>query len=80
MCNEYIFLGTVTVKTCLNAMCYVNGREVVDEVVLQTGSRVILGKYHVFRFQNPEQGKQILNNYLYFYTYHLYLPPFYVYH
>lgn len=38
-------------------MCYMNGREVVDATVLQTGSRVILGKYHVFRFQNPEQGK-----------------------
>ncbi|GFT28387.1 kinesin-like protein unc-104, partial [Nephila pilipes] len=52
------FGGAVTLKACLNAMCYVNGREVIDEVVLQTGSRVILGKYHVFRFQNPEQARE----------------------
>ncbi len=44
---------------CPNSMCYVNGREVADATVLQTGSRVILGKYHVFRFQNPEQGKNL---------------------
>ncbi|KAG8189809.1 hypothetical protein JTE90_026115 [Oedothorax gibbosus] len=58
------FGGTVTVKTCLNAMCYVNGREVVDEVVLQTGSRVILGKYHVFRFQNPEQARECRKSFI----------------
>lgn len=52
----FSFQGIVTLKSCPNAMCYVNGREVADATVLQTGSRVILGKYHVFRFQNPEQG------------------------
>ncbi|KAF8794618.1 Kinesin-like protein unc-104 like protein [Argiope bruennichi] len=58
------FGGTVTLKTCPNAMCYVNGREVVDEVVLQTGSRVILGKYHVFRFQNPEQARECRKSFI----------------
>lgn len=52
------FEGIVTLKSCPNSMCYVNGREVVDAAVLQTGSRVILGKYHVFRFQNPEQARE----------------------
>ncbi|GBN02756.1 Kinesin-like protein unc-104 [Araneus ventricosus] len=58
------FGGTVTLKACPNAMCYVNGREVVDEVVLQTGSRVILGKYHVFRFQNPEQARECRKSFI----------------
>lgn len=38
------------------ALCYVNGREVVEPTILKTGSRVILGKNHVFRFNHPEQG------------------------
>lgn len=41
------------------ALCYVNGREIKEEAtILQTGSRVILGKNHVFRFNHPDQGKQ----------------------
>lgn len=40
------------------ALCYVNGREVIEPIVLKTGSRVILGKNHVFRFNHPEQGKR----------------------
>lgn len=39
------------------ALLYVNGREVTEPMVLKTGSRVILGKNHVFRFNHPEQGK-----------------------
>lgn len=38
------------------ALCYVNGREITEPVILKTGSRVILGKNHVFRFNHPEQG------------------------
>jgi kinesin family protein 1 len=30
---------------------------VKEAVVLKTGSRVILGKNHVFRFNHPEQGR-----------------------
>ncbi|GIY22170.1 hypothetical protein CDAR_562212 [Caerostris darwini] len=58
------FGGSVTLKSCLNAMCYVNGREVLDEAVLRTGSRVILGKYHVFRFQNPEQARECRKSFI----------------
>ena len=39
-----------------DALCYVNGRQVTDPVVMRTGSRVILGKHHVFRFNHPQQG------------------------
>jgi kinesin family protein 1 len=49
---------------CDGALCYVNGRKVTEAVVLKTGSRVIFGKNHVFRFTHPEQGlfKLIISN------------------
>ncbi|UYV71414.1 unc-104 [Cordylochernes scorpioides] len=50
--------GVVTFSPCEGALCYVNGREVKEPMVLRTGSRVILGKYHVFRFQHPEQARE----------------------
>jgi kinesin family protein 1 len=37
------------------AECYVNGRHLETPVELTSGSRVILGKNHVFRFNNPSQ-------------------------
>lgn len=37
------------------ALCFVNGRRVTEPIELKTGARVILGKYHVFRFQHPGQ-------------------------
>ena len=40
------------------ALCYLNGRSVCQPVVLGTGSRVILGRNHVFRFTHPEQGQR----------------------
>lgn len=40
-----------------DALCYVNGRQISGPTVLNTGSRVILGKNHVFRFNHPDQGK-----------------------
>ena len=45
------------------AVCFVNGRKIEGPVVLKTGSRVILGKNHVFRFNHPEQGKVITKLY-----------------
>ncbi|KAJ6219465.1 hypothetical protein RDWZM_005277 [Blomia tropicalis] len=48
--------GNVSLIPCCNeALCYVNGRRVNECTVLKTGARVILGKYHVFRFQHPAQ-------------------------
>ena len=40
------------------AICFVNGRKIDSAVILKTGSRVILGKNHVFRFNHPDQGNQ----------------------
>lgn len=48
--------GVVTLMPIKDALCYVNGRELSEPIVLKTGSRVILGKNHVFRFNHPEQG------------------------
>ncbi|ESN92628.1 hypothetical protein HELRODRAFT_69372 [Helobdella robusta] len=47
--------GKVTLTPCELALCYVNGKEVTTRVELVTGSRIIFGKSHVFRFNNPIQ-------------------------
>ena len=51
----------VHLKPCNEiAMCYVNGKKVDfgTTVDLTSGSRVIFGKSHVFRFLNPEQARK----------------------
>ncbi|XP_058118019.1 kinesin-like protein unc-104 [Anopheles coustani] len=50
--------GVVTLVPHKDALVYVNGRKVIDPEVLQTGSRVILGRNHVFRFTHPEQARE----------------------
>ncbi|XP_021916348.1 kinesin-like protein unc-104 isoform X6 [Zootermopsis nevadensis] len=50
--------GVITMTPKEGALCYVNGREVKETVVLKTGSRVILGKNHVFRFNHPDQARE----------------------
>lgn len=50
--------GVVLLHPRPQALCYVNGRELVEPTVLKTGSRVILGKNHVFRFNHPEQARE----------------------
>lgn len=50
--------GVVTLVPHKDALVYLNGRKVAEPEVLQTGSRVILGKNHVFRFTHPEQARQ----------------------
>ncbi|KAL5014912.1 hypothetical protein ScPMuIL_009182 [Solemya velum] len=50
--------GKVSLLPCDGAMCYVNGKQVTETVELKIGSRVILGKHHVFRFNNPVQARQ----------------------
>ena len=47
--------GVVKIVPKPNATCFVNGRKVEQPITLKTGSRVILGKNHVFRFNHPEQ-------------------------
>jgi len=47
----------VTLTPCNDAVCYVNGTLTTDTVTLKTGSRVIFGRNHVFRFMQPNQGR-----------------------
>ncbi len=52
--------GVVKLVPRPNAICFVNGRKVQDNpITLKTGSRVILGKNHVFRFNHPEQAREL---------------------
>ncbi|XP_078047091.1 kinesin family member unc-104 isoform X2 [Augochlora pura] len=50
--------GIITLMPKEGALIYVNGREITEPVILKTGSRVILGKNHVFRFNHPEQVRE----------------------
>ncbi|XP_060804747.1 kinesin-like protein unc-104 isoform X2 [Amyelois transitella] len=56
--------GVICLIPHRTALVYVNGREVTEPVILKTGSRVILGKNHVFRFTHPGQRREpsVLNN------------------
>jgi kinesin family protein 1 len=50
--------GVVTLIPAKDALVYCNGRKVTEPEILTTGSRVILGKNHVFRFTHPEQARE----------------------
>lgn len=50
--------NVITLIPHKGAFIYVNGREIDTPTILNTGSRVILGKNHVFRFNNPEQVRE----------------------
>ncbi|KAL1234163.1 Kinesin-like protein [Trichinella pseudospiralis] len=50
--------GVVALVPQDTAMCFVNGKTVNEPTVLHSGNRVILGKYHVFRFNNPQELMQ----------------------
>eukprot|EP01147_Barroeca_monosierra_P005438 gene5438-7154_t len=50
--------GVVYITPCSStADCFVNGVRVTSKSRIETGSRVILGQYHVFRFVNPQEAK-----------------------
>lgn len=51
--------NTVSLTPHKDALVYLNGRQLFEREVLVTGSRVILGKNHVFRFTNPEQAREL---------------------
>lgn len=38
------------------SMTFLNGQRISEPSQLRTGSRIILGNNHVFRFTHPEQG------------------------
>ncbi|KAL1122335.1 hypothetical protein AAG570_003740 [Ranatra chinensis] len=50
--------GDVTLTSLPGGVCYVNGRQVTEPMVLKTASRVILGKNHVFRFNHPARKQR----------------------
>ncbi|RZF34007.1 hypothetical protein LSTR_LSTR012352 [Laodelphax striatellus] len=54
--------NVITLVPHAGALCYVNGRQITQPTVLKTGSRVILGKNHVFRFNHPEQAREHREN------------------
>lgn len=51
--------GVVKLVPRPSAICFVNGKKIESSVTLKTGSRVILGKNHVFRFNHPEQAREL---------------------
>ncbi|XP_041952479.1 kinesin-like protein KIF1A isoform X3 [Alosa sapidissima] len=48
----------VVLETCEGAETYVNGKRVTAPTILRSGNRIIMGKSHVFRFNDPEQARQ----------------------
>ncbi|XP_051990116.1 kinesin-like protein KIF1A isoform X5 [Xyrauchen texanus] len=50
--------GTVVLEPCEGAETYVNGKRVTEPTILRSGNRIIMGKSHVFRFNDPEQARQ----------------------
>ncbi|CAG9774040.1 unnamed protein product [Ceutorhynchus assimilis] len=49
----------ITLIPLNSALIYVNGREIIEPIILKTGSRVILGKNHVFRFTHPDEVREM---------------------
>ncbi|XP_056912022.1 kinesin-like protein KIF1A isoform X4 [Takifugu flavidus] len=49
--------GCVVLEPCEGAETYVNGKRVTGLIVLRSGNRIIMGKSHVFRFNDPEQAR-----------------------
>ncbi|KAF7700417.1 hypothetical protein HF521_003375 [Silurus meridionalis] len=50
--------GVVVLEPCEDTETYVNGKKVTEPTVLRSGNRIIMGKSHVFRFNDPEQARQ----------------------
>ncbi|XP_034559760.1 kinesin-like protein KIF1A isoform X4 [Notolabrus celidotus] len=49
--------GIVVLEPCEGSETYVNGKKVTSDIVLRSGNRIIMGKSHVFRFNDPEQAR-----------------------
>ena len=58
------FVGVVTIFPKDESTTYVNGAELNQPMRLTTGTRIILGNNHVFRFINPAEGKGWCHGYL----------------
>lgn len=53
--NEDGFVNLIPIG---NAECFVDGQPVSTSTKLITGSRVILGRHHVFRYNDPQEARQ----------------------
>ncbi|CAI2344287.1 unnamed protein product [Caenorhabditis sp. 36 PRJEB53466] len=54
--------GCVTLAIQRNASVYINGKQVTEPTVIHTGSRIILGEHHVFRYNDPQEARQSRHN------------------
>ncbi|VDL94768.1 unnamed protein product [Schistocephalus solidus] len=57
-CEFILENGTVFMEPIGDAECYVNGSRITQRQMVQSGARVILGKNHVFRLNNPLQRRE----------------------
>uniref|UniRef100_A0A8C5FLJ4 plus-end-directed kinesin ATPase n=1 Tax=Gadus morhua TaxID=8049 RepID=A0A8C5FLJ4_GADMO len=55
--DEHCTFRNVILDPCEGAETYVNGKRVTTPIVLKSGNRIIMGKSHVFRFNDPEQAR-----------------------
>ncbi|KAF2132894.1 kinesin family protein-like protein [Dothidotthia symphoricarpi CBS 119687] len=52
--------GTITVSMAENASVIINGIRIVDSPTqVNSGDRVILGNFHIFRLNNPQQARAV---------------------
>lgn len=62
ICKEHCVFqndnGIVSIIPHQDVLIFINGRKVTEPEILITGSRVILGRNHVFRFQHPQQARE----------------------
>ena len=54
-----IIAGVVTIVPTEGGTTYVNGTQIFEPKRLTTGSRIILGNNHVFRYNNPDEGMSV---------------------
>ncbi|CAJ0766045.1 1141_t:CDS:10 [Entrophospora sp. SA101] len=50
--------GAVTLHPCTDSLTMVNGMRITAPEKLNSGFRIILGDFHVFRFNNPEEVRK----------------------
>jgi kinesin family protein 1 len=50
--------GTVTLHPGTDSLTMVNGMRITKPAQLKSGYRIILGYYHIFRFNNPEEVRK----------------------
>nr|VZI36294.1 unnamed protein product [Spirometra erinaceieuropaei] len=57
-CEFILENDTVFMEPIGDAECYVNGSRITQRQMVQPGARIILGKNHVFRLNNPLQRRE----------------------